>query len=312
MVNLSFAVSQKKRRFYEMAFIPCLFCLCFAFFGIDDLALGLIAGSVISGIGGIASSAMSASSASASNRESYKYTNLLQEDQQAFNSDEARIAREFNSQEAEKNRQYQERMSNSAYQRAVADLRKAGLNPLLAVGAQASTPVGSAASAGAATSSAGSVSAKMADYSGLSEAGKTIGGLVAQVPQIKQNIAESQSREKLNVASSAESAARAQESVARAHLADAQAAKTKLEAAGIDPEVVRDNMRYGNSSYGKWLNDLSRVVHDNLTGTQVLHSAKSVDEAVKRAETAVSSSKDSARMRHENSRHKPLTKRRHK
>lgn len=77
--------------------------------------------------------------------------------------DEAAINREYNSAEALKNRQFQhheadiqrrwyEEMSNSAYQRAVQDMQKAGINPILAFqqgGAQAATtgvPTGSAAS----------------------------------------------------------------------------------------------------------------------------------------------------------------------
>lgn len=46
---------------------------------------------------------------------------------------------------AQENRDWQTAMSNTAYTRAVSDLKNAGLNPLLAVGAQASTPSGNMA-----------------------------------------------------------------------------------------------------------------------------------------------------------------------
>lgn len=46
---------------------------------------------------------------------------------------------------AKQNRRFQQQMSNTAYQRAAADLEKAGLNRILAIGSPASTPGGAVA-----------------------------------------------------------------------------------------------------------------------------------------------------------------------
>lgn len=60
-----------------------------------------------------------------------------------------RRQQEFNSAEAQKQRDWEEYMSNTAYQRAMDDISQAGLNPALVYSqGGATTPVGNSASSG--------------------------------------------------------------------------------------------------------------------------------------------------------------------
>lgn len=191
-------------------------------------------------IGGLVSTGMETSAASAATKQQYIYNRNLQWDQQLFN----RV-------EAEKQRQWEQMMSSTAYQRQKEDLIAAGYNPLLAVNAGgATTPSGSAA-----TSALSSVSSPhVPSFGGLERAFRHIG--LDLRDWVHGKFQDEEDNRKADIAIKREQA--------RSISADADLKRKEADTYDVDTE--RSKRRYGQGwlmenvgSFARWLSDALNI-----------------------------------------------------
>lgn len=181
----------------------------------------------------------------------------------------------FNAQQAQISRDYETQMSNTAYQRASADMQKAGLNPAMMFGSG-----GAASTPGSPTASVGTPgvppSQKVSPLAGLGDAvGKAVSSAVQAktFDQMTQQIANMRADESLTKARDITERVRPQEVAEQTGLlrSTAQTIREKMPAASLEGTTAKDVL-----AMPSWLR--SSLVQGGFMGEQASRTLRPAED----------------------------------
>lgn len=218
-------------------------------FGIDDMAIAALGSAAI---GGLASW-------------------WGQDDANKANRDIARETNMFSAQQAQMNRDFQERMSNTQWQRGVADMKAAGINPMLL----ASKGIGGASSPSGSSATGQSIPMQSKTQAAVNSAMQA-SMIAANLENIRSQTAKSQSDAALNSQLIKTSQTQAELNASNARVAEANARVGNANAANVATQLpgLLKEQKIDETKFGTIMRYLGRL---NPFG----HSAASVIKAVK-------------------------------